>query len=288
MPAKLKDPDSHFIQIDINFAKEFGVNEAIMAGKALRLIDKLVGAKDDDGNKWVRLTLEEWRKELPFLSEMTIRRTLESLEDKKIFLSTTFSGRSKWYRINPNFVESGHNTSVQNEQKHYGNCSKRTDTSVQNEQLPRVHPIESTLLLTRDDILDKIGNLCRMHFFNPDTEPGHTALLDACQKYKPARVLWAIELALSPEKANGKSKNWGYVLGILEKDKNGTYQNGATNGHKNGASQENTQNQSRQAQSGQPSRPGQNGSQQSSDSRGISAQIAATVARIQRERGAGT
>ena len=144
MPAKLKSPDSHFVQIDIEFAKEHGLNEAIMAGKMLRLQEYLTGATDDNGIKWIRLTLEEWQKELPFLGEMTIRRTIENLETNSIFLSTTFTGRSKWYRLNPDYLEdTQHNTTVQKEQIHYDNCAKRTDVSVQNEQLPISSPISS-------------------------------------------------------------------------------------------------------------------------------------------------
>lgn len=80
-------------------------------------------------------------------------------------------------------------------------------------------------------ILDKIGNLCRTNFFNPAREPFKTSLLKTVQDYTAERVLWAIELALSPEKANGKPKTWGFVLAILEKDKDGSYE-ARKNGHK--------------------------------------------------------
>lgn len=84
---------------------------------------------------------------------------------------------------------------------------------------------ESLLLSAhaRED-LDRIGDLCKTNFFNPRIEPYKTSLIEAINKYTTSRVLWAIELALSPEKANGQPKTWGFVLGILEKDKDGTYQ----------------------------------------------------------------
>lgn len=157
MAAKLKSPDAFFIQVDVLFATEYGVNEAILAGKLLRLITKLTGAMDEAGNKWVRLTLDEWAAELPFMSEMTIRRTLESLKKKTIVLTRTFTGRSKWYRLNPDFIDDNatvqneqippeNGPSVQNEQlvsvqNEHINCSNCTDTSVQNEQLPIILPI---------------------------------------------------------------------------------------------------------------------------------------------------
>jgi len=74
------------------------------------------------------------------------------------------------------------------------------------------------------EILDKIGSLCRTNFFNPNYEPYKASLLKTIQEFSPKRVLWAIELALSPEKANGKPKTWGFVLAILEKDKDGSYE----------------------------------------------------------------
>lgn len=156
MVVKLKSPDAWFIQVDVQFATEYGLNEAIIAAKLLRLLNKLTGAIDEAGNKWVRFTLEEWAKELPFMSGMTIRRTLESLEKKTIMLTRTFAGRSKWYRLNPDFIDDNaivqneqlppeNGPSVQNEQlvsvqNEQINCSNCTDTSVQNEQLPRVLP----------------------------------------------------------------------------------------------------------------------------------------------------
>jgi hypothetical protein len=69
-------------------------------------------------------------------------------------------------------------------------------------------------------------------------EPGHTALLKACQEFTPKKVLWAIELALSPEKANGKPKTWGYVLGILQRDKEGSYQVQKYGASKNGTKEQ--------------------------------------------------
>ncbi len=136
-PPKLLDEDNYFIQVDIEFARYYGVNEAMMAGKLKRLQEKLQGKTDSQGNKWVRLTLLEWEKELP-IKGMTIRRTIESLVTHKVFLSRTFAGRSKWYRLNPVSVQNEQiqpDATVQNE---HTDCSKCTDTTVQNEQLPIV------------------------------------------------------------------------------------------------------------------------------------------------------
>lgn len=76
----------------------------------------------------------------------------------------------------------------------------------------------------RDELLDRIGELVKTNFFNPRIEPYHTSLFQTINEYSAQRVLWAIELALSPDKANGKPKTWGFILGILKKDKEGSYE----------------------------------------------------------------
>ena len=76
----------------------------------------------------------------------------------------------------------------------------------------------------RDKTLDRIGDLCRTNFFNPRADPYKTALMEAIIKFTASKVLWAIELALSPKKSNGQPKTWGFVIGILEKDKDGSYE----------------------------------------------------------------
>lgn len=75
-----------------------------------------------------------------------------------------------------------------------------------------------------DEILLRIGNLCRTNFSNPEFDPFKSSLIEAINRYTASKVLWAIELALSPDKANGKPKTWGFVKAILEKDKDGSYE----------------------------------------------------------------
>lgn len=125
-------PENRYIQLDIAFATEYGTNEAIIFAKLYRLQKEWTGFTDEKGNKWIRLTYDEWENELPFISRNTIIRTLESMETKKLTFSTVFKGRSKWYRCNPDFV------STQN-----GYLPKMGKTSTQNGQLPNSLPNSS-------------------------------------------------------------------------------------------------------------------------------------------------
>lgn len=71
---------------------------------------------------------------------------------------------------------------------------------------------------TKKETLNQIGDLCREHFSDPTQDPFRADLLQAIKAYSPVKVLWAIQTALSPKRQNGRSKSWGYVMGILEKD----------------------------------------------------------------------
>jgi hypothetical protein len=90
-------------------------------------------------------------------------------------------------------------------------------------------------------ILDQIGQLCRENFFDPEIEPYHTDLKQQIKLYGADEVLANINLALSPDRANGTPKAWGYVKGIL-KSKAKEKQDGGT---QNGSHQRTNQNNGR-------------------------------------------
>jgi len=143
---KLKDHDNYYIEVDIEFAREYGVNEAMMAGKLLRLQKYLTGRVDEHGAKWIRLTLEEWEREVP-MGRRTIQRTIKQLEEKGIFLKRTFAGRSLWYRLNPTYV-GGQNSDMPkmaspSGQNGHMQVDKMASPSGQNGQLPKSFPNSS-------------------------------------------------------------------------------------------------------------------------------------------------
>jgi uncharacterized phage protein (TIGR02220 family) len=56
-----------------------------------------------EGRKWVYNTYQDWQKQLPFLSESTIRRAIRFLEKEGYLISASWNktkmGRTKWYTI---------------------------------------------------------------------------------------------------------------------------------------------------------------------------------------------
>lgn len=97
---KLLLPEASTSVFQPRLAAWIGLNESIL----LQHVHYLAGKPDfgavADGVKWVRMTILEWIEELPCFDERTIRRTLQNLEEDGLLSVTTFSGRSKWYRVN--------------------------------------------------------------------------------------------------------------------------------------------------------------------------------------------
>lgn len=86
-----------------------GVNEAIVLQQVQYWISRSENIRD--GRAWVYKTYPEWKKEFPFWSEDTIRRTIRRLEVAGILLSTdTYNkiptDRTKWYSVDYDVLNS--------------------------------------------------------------------------------------------------------------------------------------------------------------------------------------
>lgn len=83
-------------------AKKIGLNEAII----LQQIHYWTRDKRNviDGQSWTYNSIPEWRKQFPFWSEVTIRRTLKSLEDMGLIIRRILSDNrfdsTHWYALN--------------------------------------------------------------------------------------------------------------------------------------------------------------------------------------------
>lgn len=155
--VKYIPPENHYIILDIAFATAYGVNEALLFGKLFRLQYEWAGKVDVDGQKWVRLTYEEWKNELPFLSKNTIIRTIEKLEESEILLSKVFSGRSKWYRCNPEYISL--DLSTQNGQMQLPKMGRST---TQNGLLPKSFPKSSPKYSDQELIFGYLAKICKI------------------------------------------------------------------------------------------------------------------------------
>ena len=125
--------DDYPIQVLPKLAIEIGLNEAIILQQIHYWLNQ--SNHNHDGKKWIYNTYDDWNKQFPFWSVMTIRRTITSLEKQNLILIANYNkagfDKTRWYSINYPVVESVNRRCVQNEQTI---CSKRTDGSVQNEQ----------------------------------------------------------------------------------------------------------------------------------------------------------
>ena len=96
---------------------------------------------------------------------------------------------------------------------------------VQNEPTPKELPLPkdtntTTNAHTREEniqLLKDIEKLCKQHFFDPNAnEENAVALKDAIKAHGLRPLYDAIKITISPERANGHPKSWGYVLAIFE------------------------------------------------------------------------
>ena len=135
--------DDYPIQVLPKLAIEIGLNEAIILQQIHYWLNQ--SNHNHDGKKWIYNTYDDWNKQFPFWSVMTIRRTITSLEKQNLILIANYNkagfDKTRWYSINYPVVESVNRRCVQNEQTI---CSKRTDGSVQNEQTNTIDYTEIT------------------------------------------------------------------------------------------------------------------------------------------------
>lgn len=86
-----------------------GLNEAITLQQIHYWLDPRINKNFKEGLYWVYNSYEEWHKQFPFWSLRTIRRNIQSLEEKNLLITKNFSSHSfdktKWYSINYKALE---------------------------------------------------------------------------------------------------------------------------------------------------------------------------------------
>lgn len=83
-------------------AEKIGLNEAIFLQQVHYWLNH--SEHNYDGRKWIFNSVTEWKKQFPFFSENTIRRTIKNLEIKELLLVGNYNkakfDKTKWYTIN--------------------------------------------------------------------------------------------------------------------------------------------------------------------------------------------
>lgn len=101
---QLKSTES-FQNDSVKFARDFGINEAILFEFLLECYHGEIPCdrKDFDSAKWCYLPASHIKDRLIFLTERQIRTSLNHLEEKKLIKSAYLNegsfDRSKWYSI---------------------------------------------------------------------------------------------------------------------------------------------------------------------------------------------
>lgn len=108
--------DEHPLLIMPQLACTIGLNESIVLQQIHYWCQ--MNAKTGKNYKkkyyWTYNTYEEWQKQFPFWSVMTIKRIIAKLEDKNLLISDCLNklkiDRTKWYRINYDTLQNIDNT----------------------------------------------------------------------------------------------------------------------------------------------------------------------------------
>lgn len=143
--------DDHPIQVLPKLARELGLNEAIFLQQLHYWLNSKSSKKIND-RKWIYNTYEDWNKQFPFWSVMTVRRTVTSLIKKKLVVTGNFNkagfDKTVWYSIDYEELECVNRRCVQNEQT---SCSNRTDGTVQNEHTNTIDYSETSTETTNNN-----------------------------------------------------------------------------------------------------------------------------------------
>ncbi|PLR66293.1 DnaD domain-containing protein [Bacillus sp. UMB0893] len=127
----------HSMMVQPSLAKQVGLKESIILQQFHYWLQK--SAITIDSEKWICYTHEGLHKQFPFLSMITIRRTLLKLEKQKLIIVSIhkkqFGPQTKRYRINYEVLDKMINDTQQN--NHTGNIDRKMNSiGEQNDQLP--------------------------------------------------------------------------------------------------------------------------------------------------------
>lgn len=88
-----------------SLAAEIGLNEAIAIQQIVFWVaETSSGIIDDNGDRWIYNTYENWQKQFPFWSRDTVKRVMTSLRDKEIIfvrqMNRSSHDRTNYYTVN--------------------------------------------------------------------------------------------------------------------------------------------------------------------------------------------
>lgn len=135
------------LQVLPSLAVKVGLKEAIVLQQFHYWLQR--SGNNRDGYKWVYNSYDEWHKQFPFFSKVTLRRTINSLEKQGYLVSGNYNkagfDKTKWYRID---YQRLNKACDQNDHTRCSNCSHAGD---QNEQTNTNRLPETTTETTKEN-----------------------------------------------------------------------------------------------------------------------------------------
>lgn len=135
--------DDYPIQVLPKLAERIGLNEAIILQQMHYWLNQ--SKHSHEGKKWIYNSYKSWEEQFPFWSNVTIRRTISSLEKQGLLYTGNFNkagfDKTKWYSIDYSTLEGMSKRVAQNEQT---NESKRANGDAQNEQTNTIDYTETS------------------------------------------------------------------------------------------------------------------------------------------------
>lgn len=175
--------NEHPLMVLPGLATKIGLNEAII----LQQIHYWTRDQRHviDGHSWTYNTVEEWRKQFPFWSNATIRRSVDSLIEKGLLLKRKLSENrfdaTLWYAIDVEVLASM-SEQIDLLKMSKWECSKRANGSAQNEQITSTETstkttTETTSMSGRPDDAREV-----LDFLNASTRSSYRAVASNLDK----------------------------------------------------------------------------------------------------------
>lgn len=142
------------LQVLPSLAVAIGLNEAIILQQIHYWLNR--SSVEHENKKWVYNTLEEWKKQFPFFSQSTLKRTLKNLKDLKIVeakkLSKDKFDKTLYYTIN-------YEELIKLESPDIGTSADEVNMTQSNDQT--TEPIDEVNMtqsrVGQDDLLDEVN-----------------------------------------------------------------------------------------------------------------------------------
>ncbi|WP_286228527.1 hypothetical protein [Neobacillus mesonae] len=120
-----------------NLAVKIGLKEAIILQQIHYWLN--TSSHEFEGQKWVYNSYKEWQKQIPYWSQNTIKRTIQSLESQGYLISANWNrpkmDKTKWYTINYEKVKVLKETGIQSEVQESSSEPPKEENTDHHEQL---------------------------------------------------------------------------------------------------------------------------------------------------------